>query len=42
MLFKNVKDMREANQKFLRLDKYSEFSDPIDLLSTVFKEQIPC
>ncbi len=32
MLFKNVKDMREANNKFLKLDKFSDFQDPIDLL----------
>lgn len=40
-MFQNIRDMRDLNKKYLKLEKYSEFSDPIQLLQTIFKDHIP-
>ena len=41
MQFRNVKDLREANAKLLKLERFNEFGDPIELLTTIFKDYIP-
>ncbi|CAD8098414.1 unnamed protein product [Paramecium primaurelia] len=41
MALKGVRDVRSYNSQNLRLDKYSQFSDPIELLQQLYKEYIP-
>lgn len=36
----NVRDLREVMKKFLRVGSFSEFSDPLTLISTLFDELI--
>ncbi|CAD8105255.1 unnamed protein product [Paramecium sonneborni] len=38
---KSVRDVRQYNSQNLKLDKFSTFSDPIDLLQQLYKEYIP-
>ena len=41
MQFRTVKDMRDLNSRSLKVDNYAQYSDPIELLQTLFKEFIP-
>ncbi|CAD8174402.1 unnamed protein product [Paramecium pentaurelia] len=41
MAMKYAKDVRQFNQQYLKLDRFGEFKDPIQLLETLFKEYIP-
>jgi len=36
----NVRDLREIMRKFLKVGSYSEFSDPLELISSLFEELI--
>jgi len=36
----NVRDLRDIMRKFLKVGSYSEFSDPLHLISSLFEELI--
>ncbi|CAD8133264.1 unnamed protein product [Paramecium pentaurelia] len=40
MLFKNVKDVRELNMQYLKIQRYSEYDDPQKLLKYEFAEYL--
>ncbi|CAD8184199.1 unnamed protein product [Paramecium octaurelia] len=41
MSLRSVRDVRQYNSQNLKLDKLSQFSDPIELLQQLYKEYIP-
>ncbi|CAK89905.1 unnamed protein product (macronuclear) [Paramecium tetraurelia] len=41
MSLRTVRDVRQYNSQNLKLDKFAQFSDPIDLLQSLHKDYIP-
>lgn len=41
MSFRGCRDLRDMNQRYLKVEKYGEYQDPVELLQALFREYIP-